>query len=569
MLLAFLYFLFVHATLLIPGYAFVRKFIFKSRKHLGLAISLGYASSIVFYGLLSTFSYVLKLSPWLSRGLSWAVIIIGLYILIKDRLWADIYARARFPLACLLSMSLFSLLFISLPFNAPKTIVPDPQPEAGRNYNSFNVKVINVAHTQANDNYVPYRQAQFFINRSDPAKDSFINEWGVTFFERTPLMGAVTANYFNLLGDKPPIDYIWSASAKDNNHTYKKFQILSQILNSLLIIPGFYLLAALFKKRTAYLSLLFLITNIYFLYNSFFSWPKSLVSFFILCSWLLLLERKPNYTFMAGVVSGFAYLTHDLAVLYIGASFVYLLIQRRFREVAYFIAPIVLIALPWLITASVVYHKASSFIYYPLSTKDIPQPAQYHQVVEQFKHTSPFRLLKIRIDNLIYLLTPYQLLTSEGGQNIATRIWTLSLYSIPGALGLGLIIPAILGILSKLRSWALASLMFVPVIMCTLVIGWPKGLGALHFAEAVVLLLTGYGVLFLSKLKSRAWIIAAFTVNILQLVFFISNSYRYATGKWFTVPGSLVIVILMSLIVIVSGYFVFRLSNSSENKLMA
>jgi len=221
-------------------------------------------------------------------------------------MWRDFIANYRFIISCLMAASIFSLLFISLPFNAAKTVVPDPQPMAGRNYSSFNVKVLNVAHTQANDNYVPYRQAQFFINRSDPAKDSFIGEWGVTFFERTPLMGAVTANYFNLLGDRPPIDYTWSAKSSDPDHTYKKFQILAQILNSLLLIPGFFLLNRLFNRKTAYISVLFLIPSAYFLYNSFFTWPKSLVSFFVLTSWLLLLEKRPRLTILAGMVSGIA-----------------------------------------------------------------------------------------------------------------------------------------------------------------------------------------------------------------------------------------------------------------------
>lgn len=568
MFLELIYFLGVQITLVIPGYVLIKK-LRLLEKHPGLQLCLAYATTLVVFALLSTVTYVLKIDPWFSRTVSWLAIIASLFIFIKESFYRAFMARYRFPVGCLMAASLLSLLFITLPFNAPRTIVPDPQPQAGRNYSTLNVKVLNVAQTQANDNYVPYRQAQFFINRSDPGKDSFIGEWGVDFFVRTPLMGAVTANYFNLLGDKPPIDYSWSSTSSDPGHTYQKFQVLAQVLNSLLVIPGFYLISRLFNRRAAYMSLLFIIPSIYFIYNEFFSWPKSLVAFFILTSWILLLEKKPRYTVIAGLISGIAYLTHDLAVLYIGASFIYLLVNKRFRELIFFSVPVIILALPWMLTSSLIYNKTSNFIYYPISTQGIPQIADRAQTIHQFFHTSPLRLLKIRIDNIVYLLSPYQLLSSEGGQVISNRLWALSLYSIPGALGLGLIIPAFIGVIKRMLSWASAIFILMPVLLCTIVIGWPKGLGALHFAEAIVVLLIGLSVYYLDSLKNKLWLLVAFLVNIAQLVYFVGFSYRFSYGEWFTGIDSVITLAIMAFIIASCAWLLYLISHDRKNKLIA
>jgi hypothetical protein len=460
-------------------------------------------------------------------------------------------------------MTVFSSAFIGLTFNTTRPYVPDPVAQPGRNYNVLDVKVLNVAQTQANDNSIPYRQAQFFVDRIDPAKGDFMNEWNVRFFQRTPLMGAVTANYFNLFNEHPPTDYIWSDNSPDPSHTYLQFQLLAHVLNALFILPAFFLLTKLFNKKVALISCLFLVVSPFFLYNAVFSWPKSLVAFFILLSWLMILEKKQSYTILAGVASGLAYLTHDLAILYIGASVVLLLWNRRFRDILLFGATTLFFALPWLIISTLVYHKPSTFALYPFSVSGIPQVEQKHQIIQNFLHTSPLRLIKIRIDNLVYLLTPYQLFGSGLG-NISVRLWTLGLFSIPGSLGLGLIVPAILGVFRKFRDATLLILIFTPVIIETVVIGWPKGLGALHFAESVTVLLFGLSIYFLTGLKSRLWLSLALAANFLQLVFFVAFSYRYAVGAWFKHPSDILSLLVMAAIVLFCGGAIYKIATGKS-----
>lgn len=556
MLATVLYFIFIHLSLLIPGYTLV-KTTGLLRKHPGLELSAAYGVSLVAFALFATLGYVLHVPHLLLQIVHWALILIATFFFFKQKLYRHIWPEHRLVIGALMLMSAFGLAFITLSFTGPRTFVPDPEFRPDHNYEAFNVKVLNVAQTNANDNYVPYRQAQFMVNRSNPATDSFIDEWGVHFFQRTPLMGAVTAQYFVLLGDHPPIDYTWSPTGQDPGHTYLKFQIIAHILNALFIVPAFFLLGHLFNRRTAVVSLLFMIPSHFFLYNAFFSWPKSLVAFFILFSWLLLFQkREMRYLVLAAAASGVAYLAHDLAVLYIGASVLLLLYFKRFRDIFIFGAINALFALPWLITSALIFKKPSTFIYYPFSIHGIPQVSQKDEVLREFFATSPLKLIAIRLESMFYLLSPYQIIIDEGGQSWARRLWAASLFNIPGAIGAGLVVPALLGAFKKIRDVPFWILALVPIILCTVIIGWPNGLGALHFAEASVVLFIGLSVSFLLKLRWKWWLPVAFLANCVQLVWFGIYSYGQSWRHWLGDPSDLVVLAFLVGVLVLCGWAV-------------
>lgn len=563
-----LFFLFVHVSLLIPGYVLIsnlRPFL----RHSGITLSFSYLLSIAFFALLATAGYTLKVPEILLQTISWLVLIGATVVFFYQRLYQQL-KEYWLPLTALLLMTLFSVVFIGLSFGGNYKFIPDPEYRSDRDYGSFNVKVLNVSQTNANDNYIPYRQAQFFVNRSDPAKDSFIEEWGVHFFQRTPLMGAVSAQYFIALNDSLPIGYTWSNDSSDPDHTYIKFQIIAHILNALFILPAFYIIRRFFDKRSAVMALCFIIPSQYFLYNAFFSWPKSLVAFFILLSWLLILERRFMYLVLAGVASGLAYLTHDLAVLYIGASIFMLLYQKRFRDTVVFGAVSALFALPWLLISAVLYKKPSSFILYPLSIHNIPQPEQRHLIIEEFLNTSPIRLLLIRLESLYYLLSPYQLIYSEGSQTVMRRLWAAGIFSIPGSIGLGLIVPTILGAVSKIKDVGYWLLALVPIILSVLVIGWPKGLGSVHFAQASVVLLTGLACYWLANTGRSAWSYIAYLLSTAQLIFFIAYSYPNNISIWAQNSGDILRLGVMAVIVsiCVLGIYIVRRPGSKLHQLL-
>ncbi len=560
-----LYLLFVHVTLLVPGYALVKRLKI-SPKNSGIQLCLAYVFSIVTLASLSTITYVLGLSSNIMQVLTWLLIIMGFLEFYKNNLWRNLY-KLRLPILCTVLASLFGLLYLSLSLSPNYKFIPDPTPRAERNYQVLNVKVLNISQTQANDNYIPYRQAQFFVLQLDPAKSSFIDEWSVHFFQRTPLMGAVTAGYFNLLDDTPPVHYTWSILSADNDQTYAKFQVIASVLNSIFIIPAYFLLLKIFNKKTAAISSLFFVISQFFIYNSVFSWPKSFVAFFILLSWLMLYEKRMRYTFAAGLVSGVAYLTHDLAVLYIGASILMLLFNRRIREIFAYTASSVILAVPWLLVSGIIFDRPSSFILYPLSLEGIPQVSQKKQIIKHFFDTSPLKIINIKLQNFIYVVSPYQLLTSEGGQILQKRLWAFGLFSLPGAIGISLSIAAVCGFFRKLANLDFWILAIAPIVLSTFIIGWPKGLGALHFAQASVVLLCGLGVAYIVKLKWRYWMILAYSVSFIQLVYFMLYSYSYNLDEWLKKPDDLIAIFLLICIASYCGLAVHRIYNQEKTYL--
>lgn len=556
--LLLLYFLFVHIILLIPGYTIIKKLaIFKHNQ--GLILLTSYVTSILILAVGSIFYYILNLPLFLVQIIFIILIVATLVLFIKEKFYKDIL-DVSYPIAILVVMSFFSLILISLSQGNPRHIIPDPQQMDNRNYNVLNVKVLNLANTNANDNYIPYRQAQFIINRSDPARDSFIDEWGVHFFQRTPLMGAVTASFFIIQNDRPPIAYSWDLSAKDPSQTYLKFQIIAQILNSLFVIPAFYIFKKLFNLRTAIVGALFIAISQFYIYNSFFSWPKSFVAFFILLSWLLILEGKTKYVLYAGIASGIAYLTHDLAILYIGASSLVLIISRRFKDFLIFCISCFALMLPWVITSSYIYKKISTFYLYPFSIHGIPQAEKSKETIAEFFSTPITKIISIKIESLIFLLTPYQLIFKDTLQSYADRLWAVGIFSIPGGIGGGLIIPTAWGLFKKMRmKISILVFIFVPILLSVLFIGYPKGLGALHFAEASIAIAIGVGTYFLVNLKYYFWLILAFTLNIFQLIYFTLFTYNFSIDIWTKTPTDIFKILFLLFIVCLSYVFLLKL----------
>ena len=549
-----LFFLFVHISLLIPGYVFITKLRFFNN-HRGIELGVGYLCSIAFFALSAALTYVLDLNWIMPQGLFWTVFIGSIVLLVYQKLYKRLF-RQWFPLLALLLMSGFSLAFINLSFNGNQSITPDPERRTDRNYDTLTVKVLNVSQNRAIDNYLPYRHAQFFANKSDPGKDAFVDDWGVHFFQRTPLMGAVTANYFVALNDTPPTKYTWSNDSSDPHRTYLKFQIIAIILNSLLVIPAFYLIKHFFRLKTALMAVLFIIPSSFFLYNSIYSWPKSLVAFFVLLSWLFILKKQFRYLILAGVASGMAFLAHDLALLYIGTSVILLLHQKRIRDSLIFGTITTIFILPWVLISAVLYKKPSSFILYPISVYDIPQAHEKQKIIQDFFNTSPLRLIQIRLESLYYLLSPYQLFHSEG-TSAGRRLWGFGLYPLLGSLGMGLVIPTILGAVRKIKNIPFWILVLMPIVFSALVMGWPKGLGSLHFAEASVALLMGLGCYWLVNTRRVIWSILAYTLSTLYLLFFISYSYYNQIGEWFHRPGDIFCLGIISSIIIFCGIGVY------------
>lgn len=162
---------------------------------------------------------------------------------------------------------------------------------------------------------------------------------------------------------------------------------------------------------------------------------------------------------------------------------------------------------------------------------------------------------------------PYQLFTSEGGQSAGRRIWALSEYSISGSVGFGLFIPVVMGAFKKIVKLDFWILIITPVILATIIIGWPKGLASLHYAEAVVVLLSGLGVAYLLKLKQKSWVAVAYTINLIQFGFITLYSFDAFIKPWFTNIGDISRLCIMIFILIAVGILLREIVTSKKSKL--
>jgi hypothetical protein len=416
--------------------------------------------------------------------------------------------------------------YITLPMQLSRTIVPDPYYIPKSNYASLNTKILNISNTPANDNFLPYRQAQFFVNKISIKENPFLQkEWAVTFFFRTPLMGIFTAGVFDATNTKVPIDYPWR-TFNDIDHSYAKFQLLAHALNLLLFLIGYLVVKKIFNNRVALIAVYLAGVNFFFFYNSFFSWPKSFVAYFILLALYAILEYRKFI--WAGILIGIAYLAHDLAVIYFIGLFYLVFMQKeeRLKNILKLVFGSLVFALPWLFISKVVYKQTSLFFYYPFSLNGMPN--EKDNVLKDFLEVSPAKFINIKLQSLQFLTLPYQFIY-ERSAGIFNALWATSLFSLFGAVGISVYPLSIIEIIKKYKKYKriIIAMIFIPIMISIFIVGWPKGLGILHFAEPTVFLLIGFGAALLLRLNRRL-ALAIVILLILQTLVNLFFGYNFS-----------------------------------------
>lgn len=171
--------------------------------------------------------------------------------------------------------------------------------------------------------------------------------------------------------------------------------------------------------------------------------------------------------------------------------------------------------------------------------------------MREFFATPVIRLIKIRLESLQFLLTPYQLLYSEGGQTLQRRIWASSIFSVPGSIGYTLLLPAVIGLWKKVIGYKYLILIFGPIVFSVIVIGWPRGLGSLHFAEGSVALLTAIGVSSVEKYKKGRLLLPIYLFGQLQLYLVALFGYSFMIESWFASWTSILKLLVMGCILVI------------------
>lgn len=470
-------------------------------------------------------------------------------------------------LAILISFFLITTAYIGMPLKSNRVFFPDPEYNNAANYETLNVKVLNLAHTAANDNYVPFRQAQFFNNSVDLNDSPYLMpEWGVNFFYRTPVMGLFSAYYFDLFNQKLSLNYPWQETGSILVEPYIQFQLLAQFLNSIIILSAFVFVKKMFDKRVAFATVSIMAISGFFVYNSFFTWPKSFVAYAILAAFYLIISKK-NY-FFSGIILAIAYLIHDLALFYIVGAVLTIIVTEKTRLKLLFklLTPFIILILPWYIIGRVIFKQESLFIYYPFAVKGLP--IDKGVVIKEFLSTPIITIILAKLDSLLFLITPYQVIFERG--HILDRLAIATVFSLPGAVGLSIVPFTLIGLYKNFsKDWVyIVSIIFIPILFAIFFIGWPKGLGALHFAQASVVLLIACGLSSLKRYSKRAKV---FTLILLvaQLGVVLLYGHDYNILSWTSSSKYIILSLLMllTLIVPVYGYLV-SMGVYKNNKLL-
>ncbi|MGF0236897.1 hypothetical protein ACQR3P_22885 [Rhodococcus sp. IEGM1300] len=176
-----------------------------------------------------------------------------------------------------------------------------------------------------------------------------------------------------------------------------------------------------FSRRSSALLLLLFASSPYFIFQTMFTWPKSLAGFFIITS--IFTFQKYKNGVLTGVLLALAYLSHPYAVGYlIVASSIFLIFKSPegfFKKLSNIFAiglSFSLFVSPWFIWIK----------YYVGGSSDL--------ISQNFSsaHVSPFQFVWPRVANLMNATLPTHLLSFE---THFTSIYTASSLNLAGAVG--------------------------------------------------------------------------------------------------------------------------------------
>jgi hypothetical protein len=193
-------------------------------------------------------------------------------------------------------------------------------------------------------------------------------------------------------------------------------QIVGDFLNSLFLIPSYYISRQLFGRNTAISALVFLSILPYFSYNAIYFWPKLFAAYFVLLSFyelLAIVRRKPVNWPLYMMSSALAVLAHEYALLFGISGVVIGLVYRKLDYSGFLRGAICFsgIMLPWWLYNLITFGSpiASSFKYYPFAVGGptaIPPAVPTAEFYQRFFATPISTLIWIRVSNLLVTYAP-------------------------------------------------------------------------------------------------------------------------------------------------------------------
>ncbi|MHA1232575.1 MAG: glycosyltransferase family 39 protein [Candidatus Helarchaeota archaeon] len=211
------------------------------------------------------------------------------------------------------------------------------------------------------------------------------------------------------------------------------YQLVSEFLSIIFILPLFNIVKRLFDKRNAFLTMFFSLIIPITLDNLMYPWSKQLTNFFILCViYELLIKTRKNWLRIMSFTA-FSFLSHTYSLFYITPLFLYFIINEKNLKFVFKKKFFLSFGLFFIFVSPWVYHiikyksrvDSSKFLYYPFAVNvdyAYINDSSKKIIIKEFFNTSLIEILRIRFLNFYFTVTPFSLI-----HKYIPQIWPIKL----------------------------------------------------------------------------------------------------------------------------------------------
>lgn len=476
--------------------------------------------------ILAIFGVAIAFVPWSWRfpvgfyGM-FALIFISIALIIKKRYFVDFLkatAGEKIFFGGYVILSALALAMALWPVALPKNLMDGPYVAK---QNVLGVRVQYITGNLPADNSIPHVVSEYLLRDI-----SFKSERPIMPGQEVsnrPILASLVILPFRAAvdmpqqwqGSMPRFDYVGSSwpdfsVLMEADRSYLVSLTVGVALNGLLLLAlGSF--AVRVNRMSGWLALAvvgMILTSPYFLFQTLFTWPKSLAAFFILFAFVA--EQKIRSSVLAGICLGLAYLSHPYAIVFFAAHLIWKLAcllrihlgWKRFDNCfddnasqvlisgLYILASFALVVLPW-----VFWSKYFLDIPSDLVSQNFFQPGQ--KIVDFFW---------VRFVNLLSLILPTHLIIYPFDP---VRVVSASTINIAGAVGFCIFLFAThrLFINFDLKRQAVYFINWLFPVMMLVFVFSNQAVPALHGLQGPIALLLLIGVVNLFQVLNKRFLL--------------------------------------------------------------
>lgn len=381
------------------------------------------------FGLSAVFFVVLVLL-WRYFGFSTSELLIPLYLISLLAIWATA-KRGGFSELCSLD-SLPGYLFMFAYYLLVLALSAYPDGEL----TSISGEGVRQITGLPIDNIIPFNFSRYLVEDISFEAMEVVPTWPAS--SRGPLAGVLVAVVFVMLSVSENLAWLGTSPG-----VYFVFQSTLVFLNSLVLYAVWRLSRYFFSSRVAGWSALAIATSSFVLTNILFTWPKFLMTYFVLSALMLLYQqsaKRPLFAYL-GVLFAGAYLSHQMALFYLLPLALYLFlrsirslqeslraamshsivrqwyIREKLLDLVYFISTLSLSLLPWFLLKAGLPQAGKRMQYlhlFCISDQEVSALSLADAASRYIEENSFFEILSARVQNLWFPFDVFQLGISLG-----------------------------------------------------------------------------------------------------------------------------------------------------------